>query len=142
MRAPVIARSAICAPISPVNRAKMRFMDDSIAHPADALARFELAGWKTWVGVAAAVLTSALFLGIVETFAGVLVLVPRFRRWGATLGGLLLVVFMIYIGVNYEALRGAECSCFPWVKRAVGPGFFIGDGVMLGLAALAGFWAK
>ena len=154
----------------------MRFMDDSIAHPADALARFELAGWKTWVGVAAAVLTSALFLvaglwkitdapaaavrlaqakvpeqlslaaalvlGIVETFAGVLVLVPRFRRWGATLGGLLLVVFMIYIGVNYEALRGAECSCFPWVKRAVGPGFFIGDGVMLGLAALAGFWAK
>src|SRR6266496_307521 len=54
--------SAICAPISPVNRAKMRFMDDSMAHSGDMLARFELPGWKTWVGTTAAVLTTALFL--------------------------------------------------------------------------------
>src|SRR5579885_1383440 len=66
-------------------------------------------------------LPAALFFGITETFAGVLVLVPRFRRWGAWLGSLLLIAFMIYVGVNYNALRGEECSCFPWVKRAVGP---------------------
>jgi hypothetical protein len=49
---------------------------------------------------------------------------------------------MIFIGINYNLLRGEECSCFPWVKRAVGPGFFIGDGVLLALAVLAGVWAK
>jgi uncharacterized membrane protein YphA (DoxX/SURF4 family) len=154
----------------------MRFMDDSMAHSGEALASFELPGWKTWVSWTAAVLISALFLiagvwkitdapgaavrlaqakvpqelsllaalglGIVETFAAVLVLVPRFRRWGAWIIGALLVVFMIYIGVFYDQLRGEECSCFPWLKRAVGPGFFVGDGVMLGLAALAGVWSK
>ena len=41
-----------------------------------------------------------------------------------------------------QALRGADCSCFPWLKRVVGPGFFIGDGIMLLLAALAGWWSK
>jgi hypothetical protein len=54
----------------------------------------------------------------------------------------MLIVFMIYVGYHYEALRGADCSCFPWVKRAVGPGFFIGDAIMLALAAVAGWWAK
>ncbi|HTM52062.1 MAG TPA: MauE/DoxX family redox-associated membrane protein [Bryobacteraceae bacterium] len=87
-------------------------------------------------------LPAAVLLGIVETFAAVLVLVPRFRRWGAWLAGLMLVVFMVYVGVNYNALHGADCSCFPWLKRAVGPGFFIGDGIMLALAALAGIWSK
>src|SRR5678815_5091428 len=114
----------------------MSFMDDSIAHPgiahsSDMLARFELPGWKVWLGGVCAILTSALFLsaglwkitdapgwavrlaqlkvpqaftvpgavilGIAETFSAVLVLVPRFRRWGAWLAGSLLVVFMIYI---------------------------------------------
>lgn len=87
-------------------------------------------------------LAAAISFGIAETFAAVLLLVPRFRRWGAWLAGLMLVAFMIFIGMNYNALRGEECSCFPWVKRAVGPGFFIGDAVMLALAAMAGFWAK
>jgi hypothetical protein len=54
----------------------------------------------------------------------------------------LLVAFMVFIGLNYNALRGAECSCFPWVKRAVGPNFFIGDGIMLLLAMMAGAWAR
>ena len=54
----------------------------------------------------------------------------------------MLVAFMIFIGINYKELQGAECSCFPWVKRAVGPGFFIGDGIMLVLAGLAGLWAR
>jgi len=87
-------------------------------------------------------LAAALLLGIAETVAAVLVLVPRFRKWGAWLGSGLLVAFMIYIGINYTALRGAECNCFPWIKRAVGPGFFIGDAFMLLLAVIAGFWAR
>ena len=87
-------------------------------------------------------LAAAIGFGIAETFAAVLLLVPRFRRWGAWLGGALLIAFMIFIGINYNALRGAECSCFPWVKRAVGPGFFIGDGIMLALAVAAGVWAR
>ena len=49
---------------------------------------------------------------------------------------------MIFIGIEYNALRGAECSCFPWLKRAVGPNFFIGDGIMLLLAVMAGTWAR
>jgi uncharacterized membrane protein YphA (DoxX/SURF4 family) len=87
-------------------------------------------------------LAAAIGFGVAETFAAVLLLVPRFRRWGAWLGGALLIAFMIFIAINYNALRGAECSCFPWVKRAVGPNFFIGDGIMLLLAVMAGKWAK
>jgi uncharacterized membrane protein YphA (DoxX/SURF4 family) len=87
-------------------------------------------------------LLAAISFGIAETFAGVLLLVPRFRRWGAWLSGALLVAFVIYIGYHYDALRGEECSCFPWVKRAVGPAFFIGDAIMIGLAFLAGRWAQ
>jgi uncharacterized membrane protein YphA (DoxX/SURF4 family) len=87
-------------------------------------------------------LAGAVGFGIAETFAAVLLLLPRFRRWGAWLGGALLIAFMIFIGINYTALRGAECSCFPWVKRAVGPGFFIGDTLMLFLAVMAGLWGK
>ena len=87
-------------------------------------------------------LAGAIGFGIAETFGAVLLLVPRFRRWGAWLTGALLIAFMIFVGINYNALRGADCSCFPWVKRAVGPAFFIGDGFMLALAAMAGWWAR
>lgn len=87
-------------------------------------------------------LFAAVAFGITETFAGVLLLIPRFRRWGAMITSLLLVAFMIFIGVHYKELVGAECSCFPWLKRAVGPEFFVGDGIMLGLAILAGMWTK
>jgi uncharacterized membrane protein YphA (DoxX/SURF4 family) len=87
-------------------------------------------------------LFAAIAFGIVETVGGVLILVPRFRRWGAMITGLLLVAFMIYIGIYYNALRGEDCSCFPWLKRAVGPGFFIGDSIMLLLAVCAGLWSK
>jgi uncharacterized membrane protein YphA (DoxX/SURF4 family) len=83
-----------------------------------------------------------LLLAVAETFAAVLVLVPRFRRWGAWLASLLLLAFMIYIGFNYNALIGRDCSCFPWVKRAIGPWFFPEDGAMLALAVLAGLWAR
>src|SRR5579863_5018172 len=71
-----------------------------------------------------------LALGIGETLSAVLVLVPRFRRWGSLLIGLMLIVFMVYVGVNYGALAGKDCSCFPIVKRTIGPAFFAGDAVM------------
>ena len=87
-------------------------------------------------------LVAALSFGVVETVSGVFVLAPRFRRWGAILTGLLLLAFLGWFAIHYAALRGADCSCFPWVKRAVGPGFFIGDGLMLLLAAAAGLWSK
>jgi uncharacterized membrane protein YphA (DoxX/SURF4 family)/thiol-disulfide isomerase/thioredoxin len=83
-----------------------------------------------------------LALGIGEMLGGVLIIVPRFRKWGSWLVGLLLVVFMVYIGANYTALVGKDCSCFPIVKRTVGPGLFIGDGAMLVMAVLAGLWAR
>jgi hypothetical protein len=87
-------------------------------------------------------LAAALGFGIAEAFAGVLLLVPRFRRWGAWLSGLLLVAFLVYIGYYYDVLRGEECNCFPWVKRAVGPAFFVGDAIMLALAAIAGWCSR
>ena len=57
------------------------------------------------------------------------------------LTALLLAAFLLYFALNYNSLRGANCSCFPWVKRVVGPAFFVGDGLMLLLAGLAGFWS-
>jgi uncharacterized membrane protein YphA (DoxX/SURF4 family) len=83
-----------------------------------------------------------LALGIGETLSAVLVLVPRFRRWGSWLIALMLLVFMLYIGVNYTALAGKECSCFPIVKRTIGPAFFLGDGVMLLMAMITGWWTR
>jgi uncharacterized membrane protein YphA (DoxX/SURF4 family) len=116
---------------------------------------FLVAGvWKITDPIAAAVrmaqaqvpqvlsLPAALAFGISETFAGVLLLVPRYRRWGAWLAGLLLLGFIAYIGLFYNVLRGEECNCFPWVKRAVGPAFFIGDAIMLLMALAAGWWAR
>lgn len=87
-------------------------------------------------------LAAALVVGIAETAGAAMILTPRLRRLGAVVIALLLAAFMIYFAANYQALRGAECSCFPWVKRVVGPAFFAGDGVLLALAALAWVWAK
>lgn len=87
-------------------------------------------------------LPAAIGFGIVETFAAVLILLPRYRRWGAVLASLLLAAFMVYFAVFYNTLRGEECNCFPWVERVVGPAFFIGDAIMLALAIIAGVWAR
>lgn len=87
-------------------------------------------------------LAAAFGFGIANTFAGVLILVPRFRRWGAWLAGALLVLFLGYFAVNYNVLRGEECTCFPWLKRVVGPGFFLTDGLLLALAVVAAVWAR
>src|SRR6202789_3607274 len=101
---------------------------------SQALVEFRLPG--------ALALPGAIALGIGEMLGAVLILVPRFRRLGAWLIGLLLVVFMIYIGANYGALVGKDCSCFPLVKRAVGPAFFFEDGAMFLMAVVAGWWAR
>jgi uncharacterized membrane protein YphA (DoxX/SURF4 family) len=87
-------------------------------------------------------LAAALFFGIVETVGAVMILVPRLRRWGAVVLGALLVVFLGYFAIQYNALRGADCSCIPWLKRVVGPGFFVGDGVMLLMAVMAGLGSR
>ena len=87
-------------------------------------------------------LAVALAAGITEVWAGVLILVPRWRRWGAWLCALMLVAFMVYFAVFYNALRGADCSCFPWLQRVVGPGFFISDGLMLAAAVVALLWSR
>jgi uncharacterized membrane protein YphA (DoxX/SURF4 family) len=87
-------------------------------------------------------LPAAAIVGIGETFAALLLLFPRFRRWGALLAGLMLIVFTLYVGLNYEQLLGDDCNCFPWIRRIVSPLFFVGDFVMLILAVLAGWWSK
>ena len=87
-------------------------------------------------------LAAALFFGIAETVGAVMILVPRMRRWGAMLLGFMLVAFLAYFAIEYNTLRGADCSCIPWLKRVVGPGFFIGDGIMLLLAFFAGLGAR
>ena len=81
----------------------------------------------------------AASLGTVELLAAFLLFHPRFRRWGGWLGSALMIFFMAWVGYYYHALVGRECSCFPLIKRTVGPGFFISDGVFLlwGLAAAA-----
>jgi uncharacterized membrane protein YphA (DoxX/SURF4 family) len=94
----------------------------------------------------------ALTLAVLETSAGIMILIPRFRRWGAMLAGALLLAFMVYIGANYTALKGRDCSCFPELKlpfgfaidlkRSVGPGFFYGDIAFLAATAVAAWWAK
>jgi len=86
-------------------------------------------------------LAAALVAGTAETAGAVWILVPRFRRWGALPIGLSLVAFMAWFAVHYGALRGADCGCFPWVGRVVGPGFFAEDLAMLALAVLAGVGA-
>jgi uncharacterized membrane protein YphA (DoxX/SURF4 family) len=83
-----------------------------------------------------------IVIGVSETVAGVFLLAPRLRRWGGLLAGALLVVFLAYFALYYNELRGMDCSCFPWLKRVVGPGFFIGDAAMLLLAVAAGVWAQ
>lgn len=84
----------------------------------------------------------ALFFGIVETVGAVMILAPRLRRWGAIVLGALLVAFLGYFAIQYNTLRGADCSCIPWLQRVVGPGFFVGDGAMLLLAFFAGLGSR
>lgn len=83
----------------------------------------------------------AAALGVFEVLAAVLLFMPRFRRWGGLLGAGLLVFFIGWIAYFYPVLAGRECSCFPIIKRTIGPGFFIGDGMMLLLGVAAFAWS-
>lgn len=83
--------------------------------------------------------TMAVIIG--DLTAGVLLLVPAWRRLGGLFSAGLLIVFMGYFGINYEALKGADCSCFPWIERSVGPVFFWSDGAMLALSLVAAWLA-
>ena len=83
-----------------------------------------------------------LVLGVAEMFGAILILVPGFRKLGGWMIGLLLAAFMIYIGIHYSALVGKDCTCFPLVKRSIGPAFFVGDAVMLLMAAAAAAWSN
>ena len=82
-------------------------------------------------------LIGTLVIGISEVTAGVLLLRPAWRRWGGWLSAVLLVGFMAYMAINYQTLQGEDCSCFPWLERAVGPAFFWSDAAMLAASLLA-----
>jgi len=111
-------------------------------------------GWKltapfTWAQLvgqlrvpAQLALPLSILSGVGEVLCGVLIFVPRFRRWGSLLMSLMLVAFMVYFAINYNALVGKDCSCFPLVKRTVGPMFFVVDTLFLIGALLAGLWAR
>ncbi|MBI1358190.1 MAG: hypothetical protein GC160_27975 [Acidobacteria bacterium] len=90
---------------------------------------------------AALTLPATLAVASGELFAGLLLLRPAWRRLGGLFSTVLLLVFMAYVGINYEPLRGADCSCFPWVERAVGPLFFWGDGAMVAVSLIAAVFA-
>lgn len=83
----------------------------------------------------------AASLGTVELFAAFLLFVPRFRRWGGLLGSALMIFFIVWVGSFYHVLVGQKCSCFPLIERTVGPGFFVGDTLMLLLAFIAFAWS-
>lgn len=80
-------------------------------------------------------------LGTLEVLTALLLVLPQFRRWGGLLGSALLVFFIAWIARYYHVLAGQECSCFPLIKRTVGPGFFISDAVMLALCVAAFAWS-
>ncbi len=64
-----------------------------------------------------------LALGIGETLSAVLVLVPRFRRWGSWLIALMLVGFMLYV-VRITARWPARIAVvFPWSNAPLVPHF-------------------
>jgi hypothetical protein len=83
----------------------------------------------------------AATLGTLEVFTAFLLFTRRYRRIGGMLGSALLIFFIGWIGFYYHALVGQECSCFPIIKRSIGPMFFVSDGVMLLLGLTAWFWS-
>lgn len=82
---------------------------------------------------------AAVSLAVTEIFAAIMLLMPRYRRFGASIMLAMLVAFCIYVGMHFEQLRGEDCGCFPLIKRAVGPVFFISNAVMILLTGIAGW---
>lgn len=86
-------------------------------------------------------LPATLAVATAEVFAGLLLLRPAWRRLGGLFSVGLLLVFMAYMAVNYTTLRGEDCTCFPWLERAVGPAFFWSDGAMVAVSLAAAWFA-
>ncbi len=84
----------------------------------------------------------AATLGTLEVFTALLLFSPRYRRWGGILGSALMIFFIGWIAVYYHKLVGQECSCFPIIKRTVGPMFFVSDGIFLLLGLAAWLWSR
>ncbi len=84
----------------------------------------------------------AAALGTLELLTAALLFTPRFRRLGALIGSALMIFFICWIGYYYHVLVGRECNCFPLIKRTVGPGFFISDGIFLLLGVIAFAWSR
>jgi uncharacterized membrane protein YphA (DoxX/SURF4 family) len=83
--------------------------------------------------------TMAVIIG--DLTAGVLLLRPAWRRLGGWFSTGLLAIFTAYFAINYETLKGADCSCFPWIERTVGPAFFWSESVMIALSVAAAWFA-
>jgi uncharacterized membrane protein YphA (DoxX/SURF4 family) len=84
----------------------------------------------------------AAALGTLELLAAILLFTPKFRRLGGLLGSALMIFFICWVGYYYHALVGQECSCFPIIKRTVGPGFFVSDAIMLLFGLMAFAWSR
>ncbi len=90
---------------------------------------------------AALTLPATLAVAVSEVIAGVMLLRPAWRRLGGLFSTALLLVFMAYMAINYTRLQGEDCTCFPWLERAVGPAFFWSDGAMVALSLAAAWFA-
>lgn len=108
-----------------------------ISQPFQVQTLFEQLLVPTWGS-----LPLVISLGIVETLGAILVFIPKYRRWGAWIITLLLIAFMGYVGIRYNSLVGRDCSCFPWLKRAVNAAFFFEDGAMLAASVAAGWFSR
>lgn len=84
----------------------------------------------------------ASVLGTLELFTAFLLFAPAFRRWGGFLGSALMIFFIGWVTYYYPVLAGHQCGCFPLIKRTVGPGFFISDGIFLLLGVTAFAWSR
>lgn len=80
-------------------------------------------------------------LGALELLTAVLLFIPSCRRWGGLLGSALMIFFIAWIGFYYNDLHGQACSCFPLIKRTIGPMFFVTDGIMLLMTLGAAAWS-
>ena len=83
----------------------------------------------------------AATLGTLELLAAFLLFHPRLQRWGGWLGSALMIFFIAWVGYYYPVLHGRECSCFPIIKRTVGPGFFVSDAIFLLWGLVAAIWS-
>ena len=85
------------------------------------------------------VATMAVIIG--DLTAGILLVYPPWRRLGGLFSTGLLTIFTTYFAINYNTLKGADCSCFPWVERTVDPAFFWTESVMIALSLVAAWFA-